>query len=55
MIDFLLTGINNHYPFAQRISIVKRIVDSYSGKIEVESDYGEGTIFKVFLLTTISN
>ena len=31
------------------LSIVKRIVDSYSGKIEVESDYGEGTTFKVFL------
>jgi len=37
------------------LSIVKRIVDSYSGKIEVESDYGEGTTFKVFLPTTISN
>ncbi len=33
------------------LSIVKRIVDSYSGKIEVESDYGEGTLFKVFLPT----
>lgn len=31
------------------LSIVKRIVDSYSGKIEVESDYGEGTLFKVYL------
>ena len=31
------------------LSIVKRIVDSYSGKIEVESDYGEGTTFIVFL------
>ena len=31
------------------LSIVKRIVDSYSAKIEVESEYGEGTIFKVFL------
>ncbi len=31
------------------LSIVKRIVDSYSGKIEVESEYGEGTTFKVFL------
>ena len=37
------------------LSIVKRIVDSYSGKIEVESDYGEGTTFKVFLPTIISN
>jgi PAS domain S-box-containing protein len=37
------------------LSIVKRIVDSYSGKIEVESDYGEGTLFKVFLPTIISN
>jgi two-component system, OmpR family, phosphate regulon sensor histidine kinase PhoR len=37
------------------LSIVKRIVDSYSGKIEVESDYGEGTTFRVFLPTTISN
>jgi len=31
------------------LSIVKRIVDSYSGKIEVESDYGEGTTFNVYL------
>jgi len=30
------------------LSIVKRIVDSYSGKIEVESEFGEGTTFKVF-------
>ena len=37
------------------LSIVKRIVDSYSGKIEVESDYGEGTTFKIFLPTVISN
>jgi len=37
------------------LSIVKRIVDSYSGKIEVESDYGEGTTFKVFLPKAISN
>ncbi|MFZ1518281.1 MAG: ATP-binding protein [Ignavibacteriaceae bacterium] len=37
------------------LSIVKRIVDSYSGKIEVESDYGEGTTFKVFLPMIISN
>src|SRR5574338_1104106 len=37
------------------LSIVKRIVDSYSGKIIVESDYGEGTTFKVFLPKIISN
>jgi two-component system, OmpR family, phosphate regulon sensor histidine kinase PhoR len=37
------------------LSIVKRIVDSYSGKINVESDYGEGTTFKVFLPKIISN
>jgi len=37
------------------LSIVKRIIDSYSGKIEVESDYGEGTLFKVFLPKAISN
>ncbi len=29
--------------------IVKRIVDAYSGKIEVESKYTEGTRFKVYL------
>lgn len=34
------------------LSIVKRIVDSYSGKIEVESDYGVGTTFRIFLPTT---
>lgn len=33
------------------LSIVKRIVDSYSGKIEIESEFGEGTTFKVFLPT----
>lgn len=32
------------------LSIVKRIVESYSGKIEVESEYGVGTTFKVFLI-----
>ena len=37
------------------LSIVKRIVDSYSGTIEFESDYGEGTIFKVFLPMIINN
>ena len=37
------------------LSIVKRIVDSYSGKIEIESEYGEGTTFKVFLPTIINN
>lgn len=31
------------------LTIVKRIVDSCHGKIEVESEYGEGTSFKVFL------
>jgi len=30
------------------LTIVKRIVDSYSGKIEVESEYGSGTSFKIF-------
>lgn len=33
------------------LSIVKRIIDSYSGKIEIESEYSEGTTFKVFLPT----
>ena len=27
------------------LSIVKRIIDSYSGKIEVDSEYGKGTTF----------
>ncbi|MEJ5261113.1 MAG: response regulator [Ignavibacterium sp.] len=31
------------------LSIVKRIVDSYSGKIEVESEYGVGTTFRIYL------
>jgi two-component system, OmpR family, phosphate regulon sensor histidine kinase PhoR len=31
------------------LSIVKRIVDSYAGRIEVESEYGKGTNFKVYL------
>ncbi len=31
------------------LSIVKRIVDSYSGKIEVESEFNKGTKIKVYL------
>lgn len=31
------------------LSLVKRIVDSYSGKIEVESEYGVGTEFQVYI------
>lgn len=31
------------------LSIVKRIVDSYSGKIEVESEFNAGTMFRVYL------
>lgn len=31
------------------LSIVKRIVDSYSGKIEFDSKYGEGTMFRIYL------
>ncbi len=31
------------------LSIVKRIVDSYAGKIEVESEFNAGTMFRVFL------
>lgn len=31
------------------LSIVKRIIDSYAGKIEVETEYNKGTTFKVFL------
>lgn len=31
------------------LSIVKRIVDSYAGKIEVESEYNSGTSFSIYL------
>lgn len=31
------------------LSIVKRIVDSYAGKIEVESEYNSGTTFTIYL------
>ncbi|HEX2963561.1 MAG TPA: ATP-binding protein [Ignavibacteriales bacterium] len=36
------------------LSIVKRIVDSYAGKIEVESKSGEGTTFSVYLPLSIN-
>lgn len=31
------------------LSIVKKIVESYHGKIEVESEYGKGTTFKIYI------
>jgi signal transduction histidine kinase len=31
------------------LSIVKRIVDSYSGKIEIDSEFEKGTLIKVYL------
>jgi signal transduction histidine kinase len=31
------------------LSIVKRIAESYSGKVEVESEYGKGSTFIVYL------
>jgi two-component system, OmpR family, phosphate regulon sensor histidine kinase PhoR len=37
------------------LSIVKRIIESYAGKIEVDSKYNEGTIFKVYLPLHSSN
>ena len=36
------------------LSIVKRIVDSYAGKIEVDSEYNKGTTFTVYLPRKIS-
>jgi len=30
------------------LSIVKRIIDSYNGKIEVDSEYGIGTNFIIY-------
>ncbi|MFN3872398.1 MAG: response regulator [Ignavibacterium sp.] len=36
------------------LSIVKRIVDSYSGKIEVESEYGNGTTFRIYLPSSVN-
>lgn len=36
------------------LSIVKRIVDSYSGKIEVESEYGIGTTFRIYLPLSVN-
>jgi len=37
------------------LSIVKRIVDSYSGKIEVESEFGSGTTFRIFLPSSLKS
>jgi len=37
------------------LSIVKRIVDSYSGKIEVESEYEVGTTFRIYLPISLEN
>jgi PAS domain S-box-containing protein len=37
------------------LSIVKRIVDSYLGKIEVESEFGSGTTFRIFLPSTFKS
>ncbi len=37
------------------LSIVKRIVDSYAGKIEVETEYGKGTSFKIYFPVIQSN
>ncbi len=31
------------------LSIVKRIVDSYAGRIDIESEYGKGTCFNIYL------
>lgn len=32
--------------------IVKRIIDNSGGKIEVESEVGKGTVFKVYIKKT---
>lgn len=31
------------------LSIVKELVDAHGGRIEVESDYGKGTVFRIYL------
>ncbi len=36
------------------LTIVKRIVDSYSGKIEVESEFGVGTAFRIYLPLSVN-